>query len=438
MRANLIVLLLVLGLLVFTLPGLTNLATGNNTRVAETNPSVTPALTVGVTQASTGQSHSFRTQTFVRTSSASVYAGSATPATYTFNVAPYSTIYAASMAFIVSVPQGQYARVTISQGSSTLINTTASSFTVYPSVSATVVTENIVLVTYVNGTIPGAGNYPVYTNTSASVQFAYFSSAAWNYSIYNYHENLATDVNTSFGWWLNATTLSIPFPTGVPANYSTLNVTANGTAVVYQVSPTALYVLLANQAPTVDLVIRSSFSPAPSPAPPNPVIVFPVVPACTSAGVCTEGALFTGQQIAYNGIFILVLNATGPVNTSSVQVTVNGIVFASRTFVVVGNNVTILPGHITLYKAQTYSFSVRFTYASPSTPTFGGSLVLISYGGYSLTLGDTLLGGAILFLIYIVANVIVGTYKSIDDKRLWAAVAFGAAFAAAYLTGLGT
>jgi hypothetical protein len=349
-----------------------------------------PATTVAVTtQTSTSQHHSFVTQAYDRRCTTSVYCGSAPWENYTFNVAAYSTLYTTGMAFIVSVNQGLYARVLISQGSTILLNTTAASFTVTPTVNSTPVTEKIILVTYQNGTIPSVGNYLVYTNVTSTIQFALFSTADWNYNHTLHRESLSTYVNTSYGFWLNATTLSIPFPTSATPDYATLIVTENHSGVAFQVSPTALFVLVANEAPTTWVTIQASFIPVASPLPPNPVILLPA-PACVS-NVCTETATWKDTAtLAYDGIYILEMMGASPFNTGSVTVTVNGTVYPSSSFVVSGTNITILPGQLTIYETQSLVFTVQFTHTAAQSASTD-SLVFLSYGVVSISLGETLL-----------------------------------------------
>ena len=211
MKIETIALLLIIPVLV--LSGMTLHQPAANAPVSS---HLTPAAGASITQVSTSQTRVQATQVWVRSSTSSVYAGSAPTKTYTFNVYPYSTVYSAQTAFLVSAAQGQYARVVVTQGSITLINTTAPSFTVNPLVGNTPLVEKVVLVTNLNGTIPAVGNYPVYTNATGTIQFALFTTAAWSYSQSTFKETLTTYANTSLGWYLNATTLSIPFPSGVP------------------------------------------------------------------------------------------------------------------------------------------------------------------------------------------------------------------------------
>lgn len=400
-------------------------------------PSLVPAASSGTTQTSTAQQHVFAVQTFNRTSTESPYGGNATNKLYTFDVSPYSTIYAASMSFVVSVSQGEYARVLVTQGGTTLVNTTGATFSVTPALSTTSVTERILGVSYLNGTTPGTGLYPVYTNETSTIQFALFGAAAWNYSKITYTESLTTWVNTSFGWYLNSTTLSSPFPSGVAVNYATLTVTGNGSAVTYQVSPTALFVLFSNLPPYDWLRVVATFTPAPTASPPNPVIVLPV--PIISAGTYSEGVVWSDTGfIAYNGIYTLELSDATPLLVSSVTLRVGTTTFSAVSFAVTGTNITILPGYLTVFEGQALTFTVTFQHSSSGATNIpGNSLVITQGAGYTITLGDVLLIGAGLTVVYIVALVIEVKHPTREDLlSIWYLYALLIGIFAVYVAGI--
>jgi hypothetical protein len=437
MRVPVLARLLFLALLLTLLTGVLLSSTAQPAHIGTfEKASTNPVASASITQTSTSQKKVYNEQTWVRTSSSEVYGGSASSVTYTFDVSPYSTLYSATMSFLISVAQGEYARVVISQGALILLNTTSPGFTVDPIVGSTAVTETISTVMYQNGTIPGTGNYPVYTNATSTIQFALFSTAAWSYSSVGFNESLTTYANTSFGYYLNSTALSIPFPSGVSANYSTLTVKANNSVVAFQVSPTALFVLISNEAPNGWLTVRATFTPQASPAPPNPVVKMPA--PTLSGSTYSEGVSWTDTTLlAYNGIYILELNGSSPLNTSSVTLKVNSVAYPSSSFVVSGSNLTILPGHLTVFEGQVVTFTVAFKHSPPGYNSVTDSLVLFGSGAYAVTLGDLLLVAVALLAIWIAAKAVSKGRPTVRDiASHYVALSFMAIFLAAYIAPL--
>ncbi|MGA7861321.1 MAG: hypothetical protein WCB19_05635 [Thermoplasmata archaeon] len=355
-------------------------------------------------QSSTASGHNATTQVWVQTG-ATLYFGHATWRNWTFNVAAYSQLYSASMAFIIQPQAGYGAQVLISQGAAVLANRTtgqAISFSVGPTVGTTPVTERVTYVRALNGSVPAVGYYAVMTNVTSTIQFALFTPNLWNYTLYPTLFNESHRLSTSSGMWLNSTTISFPLPSSnlVQVNLSTVLVTINGTTANYQLSSASVIVLSPNLAPGTYRTATVTWTPLPTPVG-GPVLVT-LLNVPTTNSTYDYSATWTNNNLtAYNGVYVLA--AKGFVGTmAGVNVYANSRQLPSSAFSVNGYNVTILPNVQPVYLGEPILFVVTFSAAGLPPVILSIGAPFVTYGGLTFTWGDVLLTGMFLTLIYII------------------------------------
>lgn len=401
---------------------------------------VNPLATGPAVQTSTASIRNATTQTWVQTG-ATLYAGHATWRNWTFDVAAYSQLYSATLNFIIQ-PQSAYgAQVLVTQGATTLANRTtgqAISFTLSPTVGPTPVVEKITFVQALNGSVPAAGSYAVRTNVTSSIQFALFLPNAWAFFAATILYNDSQTISTSYGMWLNSTTLTFPFPSTnvVQVNTSTVLVTLNGTAANYQLSTGSLLLLAPNLAPGTFKEATVSWNPLAQPTGGPITVLLTSVP--TTNGTYDYGVTWTNNNLtAYDGVYVL--KATTFLGTmSKVTVYVDSRVLPGSAYSINGYNVTILPNVQSIYLGQSITFKLTFSAAGLPPISIANGQPVFVYGGVTFTLGDTWLLLLVLVLFYIVIAAAQtgsrGNYLG-DILQQWKALGLLIGIAAVYVVG---
>jgi hypothetical protein len=359
-------------------------------------------------QTSTAGKVTYTTQVWNATATSSIYAGHPMAWTnVTFNPGTITAAFTASLTISSSV-SGYIPRLLVTQGSTTLANTTSNLFLTFPLVGSTVVTMRIVSLQNLTGSAPNIGLYAVSLALRQSIQFDIVKTGSWTYNNTTYRLNWY--VNASSGYWLNSTAISIPFLSGAVINVSSLSVSVNNTPGVYQLTPSAVYILLGPVAPAASDTIRVSFRPVPTilGKPPNIYLT----QFTNHLGTYTGQTFYTNYLTpAYDGVFVIHVNFTGPV--ANLSVSANGYVFPGSQVSINGDNATLLPGALTAYLSQQFLFMVTFKAATAYASFPSNSLTLWAYGNTTITLGTTLLAGMGIDLLYVLALAIYGgpTYR---------------------------
>lgn len=330
---------------------------------------------------------------------ATVYAGHSSAWTnVTINPGTITATFSSTLTVATGI-SGYIPRLLVTQGATTLANTTSNLFVVNPVVSVSVpVTLRIVSLTNLTGSAPVSGLYTVSLNLRQSIQFDVVRTGSWTYNNTTYRMNWY--VNSTNSYWLNQTAISVPFLSGAVINVSSLSVTVNNTPAVYQLAPNAVYILLTPVAPGASDTVRTSFRPVPSILGKPPNLYF--------AQFTLHGSTYTGQTFytnyltpAYDGVYVLHVNESFPI--TNLTISANGYVFPTSAYSVNGNNATLLPGVLTTYLSEQFLVMVTFRQASAHGSFPGASLVLLSYGNTTITLGETLLAAMVVDAVYIVA-----------------------------------
>lgn len=369
--------------------------------VADSSPATISGIPApSVVQTSTAGQTFYSTQTWNQTGTG-LYAGHSTGwANFTVNPGGIITsVFTATATFAVTPPGSYVARVYVYQGTAVLANTTSDLFTVHPVVSSSLkMTERVLSVANATGGAPTKALYSVKTTVSESIQFDVVSTTGnWTYNNTTYRTHWYA--NSTNGYWLNSTTVSIPLIPGAVVNISSLSVTVNGSAATYQLATNAAYVLLGPVVPGASDQVKVSFRPVPTILAKPPVIYF--------GQFSVHEGLYTGQFFyfdylvpAYNGLFVVHINETQTV--TNLTLSANGHVFSSDEVAVNGNNVTLLPGSWTVYLVTEVLFMVTFNLAQLPQGFPADSIVLIGTSTSSVTLGDALLFAIVVSVAYVV------------------------------------
>jgi hypothetical protein len=312
------------------------------------------------------------------------------------NLTGYTSL--ASFSVLVTFSSGAYIpQVLAKQGTTVLFNSTAQpQFTVNPIADTTPVT----LTTYALYTTGGAesplGKYPIWANVSETASLTNVAVEAWTLTGTTF--SLSDTVVASYGYYLNTSSVSYPWPGGVQVNYSSATATggrynsAYGSITVYNTS-------LKSGASWTSKV---TFSPFPI----NTGSAF--IPLTKARRVPGSATLFTsfgnysnGLGLPYESIYVLELDFAYPVDPTSVTVLAGGHALNRSEFSVSSTAVTILPGNLLVGAASTEAFQVNMTSitAPPSgslTPTTG----IFPLGAYEVTPAILIVTGMVLVLLY--------------------------------------
>ncbi len=362
-----------------------------------------------------------RTQKFWQNGSGS-YATASIPVTFpsNFTSGNYSSITSFSEAFYPVASGGLYAQVNETQGTTVLVNTTATTpFTISPTLSSTAVTQKVPELWTAANAVASLGTYSVTTAAVQTVSFAYNSPLNWS-------ANSSVAYQTTYGvaayrgYWLNQSLTFLPFPslnTGV--NWSTVTVLLNGTAYKdFQVVTGGVYVSIASIGPGYSASVTVKFNALPATSGAAPVLVVTTWNVLNATTNQINTSWTNQMSVAYAGEFIIQTRYPYSIDPSSVIVQAGLRVLPAGSWTLAGNTITIGPQVVTVDSGSAISFFVNFRFVNepPAYHLTSGSVAFASGGGV-VTWGEAVLA---LWLILGLGAVVVAftSTKSFRGRQL--------------------
>lgn len=304
------------------------------------------------------------------------------------------------------------------QGSAVLLNATvAGQVTVSPSASATPLDVEIKQLFTLSGGAVSVGTYHLWVNITETAQLANTTSEVW--AQHAKSMNVTYSFASPYGYYLNSSTVFMPFPSGLTANFTSVRV-ANATS--HQVAYAGVYATNATLAPGKGLTLTFNFTPEPIDSGPAVLITLttPRLVHGTTATYTAFGNWTNSLALPYAGLYVLGV-PTGSFNYTidgpSVQVRTGTVALVTQPgsygyffeggnlpsshFTTQGSSIVVVPDALTVGVSVTESFEVNFTSLSvPPSASLVAGTVLISGGGFSLTFGALLLGLMAIPVLY--------------------------------------
>jgi hypothetical protein len=333
------------------------------------------------------------------------------------NFTRYTSIGSFAATFTVSAgnltPQ-----VNVSEGSTTFVNgTEASQFVVGPTVGTTPLTSKVILLTNGSGGPVADAAYPIFTTVQQTISYSLTTLTAWTLSSTKY--TVPYQITAPKRYYLNTTTIYIPFPTGLTVNYSSASVTGINT---YQVSTNGIYVTNQSLLPGHIIFLNATFQPVPIST--GPAILLDLGPAHLIVGTTnnyTEQTNYTNNlALPYVGLWVLRLNPSFAytVNPTTLTVLAQNRTIANSSVAVQSSLVIISPNVLLVGVASTVHFYVNFT--SPTAPpalcvTTCTTSVIGLIGTFPVTVGEFLQGLMVALLgVLLLLAFVPSKYRGVD------------------------
>lgn len=328
------------------------------------------------------------------------YQSGASPWTFPIGFTNYSALTYIAFGLAVSINSTLEPMVNVKQGTSTLLNNTGTgTFVVYPPNGS-----QSLHVTVPTAFLPGGGippdnmTYPLVDRAQLVLDYQSTQSSSWVVSGKQDTESFTLSAPT--GYWLNQTTIYLPFPSSTDVNYTSVTVTSGGNDYSYvQLTAGGVYISdpVLSRGSSIKFVV--SFSPTPTEVGTAPLLIVTNYTKNTASGP-TYAASATWVNHLYplwGGMYLIEMDI--PYAISSVNVTENGRALSVGSFLVSGNIITILPLVIVTPMNGTASFHLEFDL--PSAPPLA-SITVTSSGsllGVSVSLGDALIAVIVVSLL---------------------------------------
>lgn len=340
----------------------------------------------------------------------------------------------APLTAVLTVNAGAYVPVVLAkQGTVTLLNATVQGqATVSPTASSTGLSVRILqLFTSSGGAVP-LGTYGIWVNVTETATLANTTSIIWAQHVTTF--NATYSFASPYGYWLNASTVFVPFPSGLSVNFTSVKV-ANATSV--QTAYAGVYLTNGTLGPKKGLTFTLSFVPVPTTTGPAVILTLtsPRLVHGSSTLYTAFGNWTNSGPLPYAGIYVLGVPSTFAfaVDPASVHVRVGSVVFlnapgtyyyafkgsnlSSSSFTTQGQNVVLVPGTLTVPVGTTESFQANFSsmFAPPSESLFANH-VLLAFGSVSVTFGTLVEGLMVLPVLY--AGVVLRVHRGDSSERL--------------------
>lgn len=339
--------------------------------------------------------------------------GQGRPASFPISLGvPFSYITATQATLYATMSSALTPRIDVTQGATTLANATWAYANQVPAQEgSTNVVEAPVAAYTSTGVNPSAALYYLYANFSTAISFTYNQNISWIQSQtgtwttnYSFNSPLAAT--------LNSTVVYIPFPnTNVTANASSVVLNFTGTGLRdFQVVVGGIYAILPGIAADKSEWITAYFTGKPTTYGATPVLYFYSYTGDAAGGYTTNTTWFNPSSSPYNGQFLIIGRGLPyPISPTSVKVTYIGKVLKPGFVLVQGDQITLLPGALTVLPQQVVNIFITFQF-SGAPPSASASLTspLISGAGFSFTTGELL----------IVAGVLVGVWGFVGAVTL--------------------
>ena len=332
-----------------------------------------------------------------------LFDGGSTAALIPSNISDTPRTSSVSYTAIVSpsMTGGNTAMINVTQNPKTLANATVGiPFSISPAVSSTEIRVTVPAAFTSMGAVVGMGTYPVYVNVTLQVTYYIATPPVWTLKS-GIEENLSYSLVVPSLYVLSSVTIFVPFPATVPANTSTLNVTANGRNwSSYQLVVGGIYVYLPSVTATEPIAVRFNVS----------AIQYGVIPQIPlrpvyqlPSGLWQGNASWVNiRQLPYSGIFLITTNLSYAISPVGLNISTNyGKFLPNGSFVLAGNTIEILPGAVRAVPGSVVVFRAIFALVgAPVSLSIFDSTPLV--GGSSITLGDLLLGIAVFLFLYVI------------------------------------
>ncbi len=394
-------------------------------------PSLTPSAIVSpaaFAQLTSTANENLKRVTVFHQNNSGVFGGSSTIATFPNNFTSnlYSSIGSFVESFTVTTSNGYFPQVNFTQGSTVVTNATVSlPFTLQPPAFAPALKMRVVETYSSQAALPGNGAYTITSLASQAIIFSLNTQFNWTQSASAFAGTYTLSAPT--GYQLNSSQVFLPFPATANVNYSTVNVTVNGTSIhTFQVQTGGVYVNWAALGAGYNATIRVGFQSLPT--------ITGVAPVLTASGYALLNQTYFQLNVSwsntlgntYAGVFLIVANFSGQLNPATITVINGNRLLPSGASYLTGNTLTILPQVVTVPVAGTVSFYVDFQfYGAPPRYTINSATPCLTLGASVLTCGALTGAGALLMPVVLLVGWLSDTRLSRNaDVRMFTREAF--------------
>lgn len=255
------------------------------------------------------------------------------------------------------------------------------------------------------GSQVGDGAYHLWVNVSESASLTASMALIWNQHPDSF--NVSYGLSSPYGYWINSSTVFVPFPSGVPVNYTSVGV---GNATTVQTAYAGVYATNASLQWTGTLNLTVSFVPLPITT--GPAVLIPLTQPRLVPGTPSTYTAFAnwtnGGALPYAGLYVLQVPSSFGyvVNPNSVQVRTGSTVFVSNppyyyyqfqgrnlpsgSYATQGSNVVIVPNGLTVGVTVKEGFQVNLSslLAPPSQSLTAGAVLITFPNGSAMTWGE--------------------------------------------------